>query len=797
MGCCNGKIQEPVLEPITTHSYNPTDLRERWLEFRAAMIQQSKRNRLGSFSNFRRAISESSAGTDLQFDQFQEFVTKYFSENDEFKSRLLDAFDFEEGSRISFTEAAVCINILQASSAEEKLKFLFDVFDSNGDGALTPFELKGLLQQVTASAASLGYTSSTLCTSIAEVMTALDRNDDGRISSQEWMDGCQASPPLMAFLGVANRASCIRPGCHDFRLKNFRHQVYCNKCNETVSGLVRRGFVCNLCGFVLHEGCFDGKTAGCRPTSVEQPDPSPPNHFWLDGNVGGKCIVCSRSMGSRSPTECSACVWCGITIHPSCRAKLPPEQCVCTLGSLSKSIIPASGFIIAPNRSRRNSVAIPNDDSALALSGIRPRPDSSPIVAFVNSRSGAGQGLQLIRTLRRLLNPRQVFDLADGGPNDGLVSFKDVPGIRVVCCGGDGTVGWVLASLDRIAPTSRPPVGVIPLGTGNDLARALNWGGGYAGEDISKLLLQMESAQISMLDRWTLSFTQTNLDDEKSAVPLTILNNYFSIGVDAAIALKFHQQRESNPQKFSSRTKNKVYYAQYGAEEVFRSTCANLEKQLELEVDGEKIELPVIQGLIFLNISSMYGGTNLWGTRVPANFKPQNSGDGLIEIVAVFGSAHVGQIKGGLRGSAHRIKQGSVVKITTKSALPMQVDGEPWTQSSCVIDISLLNQQPMLQKEKEEGTRLFRHSSQHDLPHLPSRSSVLPDMRAYSNQIKEAGELVPPPSNRSPQKQVNDLVESAIHEGAAAAIQQGAGMSAGDVATLQDGHLRRRATTAT
>ncbi len=126
----------------------------------------------------------------------------------------------------------------------------------------------------------------------------------------------------MAFLGVANRASCIRPGCHDFRLKNFRHQVYCNKCNETVSGLVRRGFVCNLCGFVLHEACFDGKTAGCRPTSVEQPDSSPPNHFWLDGNVAGKCTVCSRSMGSRSPTECSACVWCGIVVHPNCRVCL-------------------------------------------------------------------------------------------------------------------------------------------------------------------------------------------------------------------------------------------------------------------------------------------------------------------------------------------------------------------------------------------------------------------------------------------------------------------------------------------
>ena len=68
-----------------------------------------------------------------------------------------------------------------------------------------------------------------------------------------------------------------------------------------------------------------------------------------------------------------------------------------------------------------------------------------------------------------------MYNLAAGGPRAALEMFKDVPDLRIICCGGDGTVGWILDSIDKVQFTSQPGVGVIPLGTGNDLARCLRW----------------------------------------------------------------------------------------------------------------------------------------------------------------------------------------------------------------------------------------------------------------------------------------------------------------------------------
>ena len=43
-----------------------------------------------------------------------------------------------------------------------------------------------------------------------------------------------------------------------------------------------------------------------------------------------------------------------------------------------------------------------------------------------------------------------MFDLNQGGPETALELYKRVPGMRLLACGGDGTVGWLLSCLDKL-----------------------------------------------------------------------------------------------------------------------------------------------------------------------------------------------------------------------------------------------------------------------------------------------------------------------------------------------------------
>ncbi|XP_062069219.1 diacylglycerol kinase theta [Lepus europaeus] len=339
-------------------------------------------------------------------------------------------------------------------------------------------------------------------------------------------------------------------------------------------------------------------------------------------------------------------------------------------------------------------------------------PDCRPLLVFVNPKSGGLKGRDLLCSFRKLLNPHQVFDLTNGGPLPGLHLFSRVPSFRVLVCGGDGTVGWVLAALEetrRRLACREPSVAILPLGTGNDLGRVLRWGAGYSGEDPLSVLVSVDEADAVLVDRWTILLDAQEAGGGQDSVAeleppkIVQMSNYCGIGIDAELSLDFHQAREEEPGKFTSRFHNKGVYVRAGLHKM--SQVRSLHKEIRLQVEQQEVELPSLEGLIFINIPSWGSGADLWGSDSDSRFEKPRMDDGLLEVVGVTGVVHMGQVQGGLR-SGIRIAQGSYFRVTLLKATPVQVDGEPWVQAPGHMIISAASPKVhMLRRAKQKPRR--------------------------------------------------------------------------------------------
>ena len=411
---------------------------------------------------------------------------------------------------------------------------------------------------------------------------------------------------------------------------------------------------------------------------------------------------------------------------------------------------------------------------AAAYELLRLPAEARPLLVFVNRRSGPQAGGALIRQLKRALNPLQVWELPGehGGPEAALALFARVPRLRIAVAGGDGTAGWVLAALDDLwereqltSDTPKPPVAILPLGTGNDLARVLGWASsdGWGLEkgapDVDGFLHDVDCSTVALLDRWSISLVEgqhaggMGTSGGVSCVR-KLMNNYLSLGMDAKVALDFHSTREAHPDWFQSQAGNKLWYTGVAASELLSHSCQGLPRKCRVECDGVALDIPPeVEGIVILNIASYMGGVELWtrrrhrrggaggasgarladsagsddsdssdddtdgdvddsrltlGSVAGAGFRgglgPQAMNDRLLEVVGHYGTWHLGKLHIGM-SRALQLAQCSTVRITTFAPLPMQVDGEPWMQEEqCCLTIEHHSQALMLRRSRGEGS---------------------------------------------------------------------------------------------
>jgi diacylglycerol kinase (ATP) len=118
------------------------------------------------------------------------------------------------------------------------------------------------------------------------------------------------------------------------------------------------------------------------------------------------------------------------------------------------------------------------------------------------------------------------------------------PGLRVISCGGDGSVNWVLSLLSAVygfdERPDRPPLAILPYGGGNDMARSLGWGHTLDTPAAEYFHQVCDSTLIRQADVWKIEIYRTDTHDITS----TIMANYFSLGPDAETAYDTEKCRQ-------------------------------------------------------------------------------------------------------------------------------------------------------------------------------------------------------------------------------------------------------------
>ncbi|CAG9857296.1 unnamed protein product [Phyllotreta striolata] len=461
---------------------------------------------------------------------------------------------------------------------------------------------------------------------------------------------------------------------------------YCSVCESLLLNGI--GVYCDCCGVCADSDCIRKADTSLKCKVIATSEQNFPHH-WVKGNLplGVNCKVCKEEC-SRDPGLVDfRCCWCQKTVHTECLARV--EE-LCDFGAFKHMIVPPWCVHTVKRKGTLHK--------QILLKSVRdPQWERwTPLVVVANRKSGNGDGAALLSEFRKYLNPIQVIDLSERKPPVALqwcILLAPKP-VTILIGGGDGTIAWVLTTSHKLDLDPEPPIAIIPLGTGNDLSRVLGWGAANSSDiDVEGLLRNVREARTVELDRWKVEVTSNRHLGLKLPSKIHFMYNYISIGVDAQVALNFHKTRDSIFYVYGSRLVNKLLYLCFGTQQAVTSDCKNLEKRLDLYLDGKRIDLPELESIVVLNISSWGAGVNLWGDGEVHN--NQSYHDGIVEVVGIYSSFHIAQLQVGM-STPLRLGQAKVVEIFLKQKAPMQVDGEPWEQQPGKLKLSFVNRCPVL-----------------------------------------------------------------------------------------------------
>lgn len=304
----------------------------------------------------------------------------------------------------------------------------------------------------------------------------------------------------------------------------------------------------------------------------------------------------------------------------------------------------------------------------------------SKTIVFINKESGGGFGEKVKDKLKEFEGNLFLVTLPDDPFSWKKLEKKTLfdSDTKIIVCGGDGTINWTVSMLmdfyGNEKNSFRPPLSVIPLGTGNDMSNMLGWGDSFDSFNLLFFKSRIQNIvekkhQLKNLDVWRV----TIYEGEESKIQKMMLN-YFSIGVDASIAKNFSDMREKMPQLFVSHIASKMMYVPVSLATDDKVILNDFLSGHYIDQDDQELKFVFDDSsktFVCQAITKIYGGADLWKSN------NRSIDDGLFEIIQTGGVFHLGLDHIGLKVSQNMDKAKNAFLKTTKSVI-YQVDGEPF-----------------------------------------------------------------------------------------------------------------------
>jgi len=140
----------------------------------------------------------------LSRQKFLEVYSEFFpgGNAEEFCEHVFRTFDTDNGGTIDFKEFLLAINITSSGKVGDKLNWAFSMYDIDGNGTI---EKNEMVRIISAIYRMVGNDLKEAPTETADQRTdkifiQMDKNKDGVLTKQEFIDGCLADDVLCSML---------------------------------------------------------------------------------------------------------------------------------------------------------------------------------------------------------------------------------------------------------------------------------------------------------------------------------------------------------------------------------------------------------------------------------------------------------------------------------------------------------------------------------------------------------------------------------------------------------------------